>query len=220
MSSLSFSFVTIELKMMNSYYDKYWKERGNKHSDFGYKWPAIRKLIPTNFKGSILDIGCGTGEVLGEITKLNPKTKIIGVDVSKYAIKTASKKLPNSKFYLAKDGEKLPIKDGSIDFIICLDVIEHIYDVQSIFREFKRTLKPGGKILITTPYYGLIKNIVIVLTCFDRIFNPFAGHIRFFTKKTLLKATKQINFQVTKIGYFGRFYPLWNGMYLVATKRR
>ena len=219
---MSYSFFEIIFNMMDSYYDKYWREKGkkNKHSDFGYKWPAIRKLVPTNFKGSILDIGCGTGKVLSEIAELNPQAKITGIDVSKYAIKVASKKLPNSNFHLIKDGEKLPIKNNSIDFVVCLDVIEHIYDVQSIFKEFKRILKPGGNILITTPYHGLIKNIVIILTCFDIVFNPFGEHIRFFTKKTFLKAIEQINFEVTKIGYFGRFYPIWNGMYLVATKKK
>lgn len=204
---------------MDNYYDKYWKEKGSKSDDFRYKWPVISKLVPINLKGLILDIGCGTGEVLSEIVRLNPQAKIIGTDISKYAILIASKKLPNSKFYLIKNGEKLPINDNSIDFIVCLDVIEHIYDIQNIYREFKRILKPGGKILITTPYYGLIKNIIIVLTCFDRVFNPFEGHIRFFSKKTLLKAFKQINFGVIEIGYFGRFYPLWNGIYILAFKK-
>ena len=206
--------------MMDNYYDKYWKGKDSKSDDFRYKWPVISKLVPINLKGSILDIGCGTGKVLGEIVRLNPQAKIIGVDVSKYAIRIASKKLPNSKFHHIKDGKKLPINDNSIDFIVCLDVIEHIYDIQNIYREFKRILRPGGKILITTPYYGVIKNIIIVLTCFDRVFNPFEGHIRFFTKKTLLKAVKQINFGVIKIGYFGRFYPLWNGVYILAFKKK
>ena len=206
--------------MMNNYYDKYWKIENSRSSDFKYKWPAISKLMLVNSNGSILGIGCGIEKVLSKIAKLNPKAKIIGVDISKYAIRTASKKLPNFKFYLTKDGERLPIKNGSIDFIVCLDVIEHIYDTQHIFKEFKRILKPGGNILITTPYHGLIKNIIIVLTCFDRIFNPFGEHIRFFTKKTLTKAIKQINFEVTKIGYFGRFYPVWNGVYLMATKKK
>lgn len=205
---------------MNNYYNRYWATYNDTTKDFDYKWPAIFPIIPRKQSISILDIGCGTGKVLAEIKKLNPQAQIFGVDVSSRAINVARKLLPQCKFTLIKDGEKLPFKNNSMDYIFSFDVIEHIYDIQNILYEYKRILKPGGNILISTPYHGLIKNLVIALIGFEKVFNPYEGHIRFFTKKSLSLGFRMINFEIIKIGYFGRFYPLWRGMYLLAHKNK
>ena len=47
------------------------------------------------------------------------------------------------------------------DFVFSSEVLEHIYDVENAFSEVARILKPGGRLLLTTPYHGLIKNILI-----------------------------------------------------------
>ena len=134
------------------------------------------------------------------------------------ALKSAAAILPDCKFYKIEDGENLPLENNSIDFVFSSEVIEHIYDIENAFLEISRILKPGGKLLLTTPYHGLIKNLLIVLFAFDKHFNPAGSHIRFFSKKSLFGLLNKFGFSVIKYGYYGRFYPVSHSIYVLAKK--
>lgn len=205
---------------MPSYYERYWKRKSRGElEDFSFKWPAIKKFIPKENELVLLDYGCGNGEILKKITKINPKSALLGMDISKNALKRAKKKVPNAKLHLIHDGERLPLKTTSVDFITALDVVEHIYDTPKVFSEFARILQPGGKILITTPYHGLVKNLLICLVGFEKIFDPTGPHIRFFTMKSLTRCLKDVKLKTLSKGYYGRFFPVSRGMYVVAQKK-
>jgi 2-polyprenyl-3-methyl-5-hydroxy-6-metoxy-1,4-benzoquinol methylase len=205
---------------MINFYDRYWKERPLEElNDFKYKWPVISKVIPENQKITIFDYGCGSGKIFRELQKMNPKATLIGADISQLAIKRITKQFPKNKFHLISDGQVLPIKSSSVDFITALDVIEHAVHTELLLSEFHRILSPKGKLLISTPYHGLIKNLVICVVDFEIVFNPYGPHIRFFTKKSLLEGTEKSKFKMLKFGYYGRSYPLWRGMYTLLEKK-
>jgi ubiquinone/menaquinone biosynthesis C-methylase UbiE len=208
------------ISLMINLYNSYWKYHKFNHlPDFKYKWPVISKYLPKNQDLSILDHGCGTGVIYKKLTEFNPKSKIYGVDVSELAIKAITKKFPKNIFKVVKDGQKLPFKTASIDFIVSLDVIEHIYNTKNILNEFYRILTPNGKLLLSTPYHGFIKNMVINIINFETVFDPYGPHIRFFTKKSLFTGLEDSGLDVIKFGYFGRFYPLSRGMFILAQKK-
>ncbi len=200
-----------------SYYERYWKSQ-EVLSDFTYKWPKIKHLIPTDKKTKLLDFGCGKGTILGEILKVNPSIQATGVDVSQKALDFAKKKYPKTTFVKINDGGRLPFPDNSFDFITALDVLEHVYDTEATFTELARVLKPNGKILISVPYNGLIKNLFITLFFFDYIFDPATPHIRFYTKKSMSKYLMKSNLVPKYWNYHGRFYPLSSGMHVLAQK--
>lgn len=204
---------------MSKFYEDYWQNK-EVLEDFSYKWPAIKRFIPQEIKINILDFGCGKGRILQEIIKINPNASITGVDVSKTAIKYTKGKFKKCKFIKINDGEKLPFRNNCFDFIIALDVLEHVYDTQNAFKELSRVLKPQGKILISVPYNGLIKNMIITLFFFEFIFDPRSPHIRFYTKRTLLHEIKSAGLTPIKFGYFGRFYPLSKGMFCLCEKSK
>ena len=203
---------------MQKFYERYWNNKNSELEDFRYKWSAIKKLIPKQAGTKLLDFGCGKGKISTEILKLNSKIELTGSDISKIAVKTAKKQVPQGKFILTQEDKPLPFKDNSFDFILAADVIEHIYDIDLIFSELARILKPSGKILISVPYHGLIKNLIIVFIAFDFVFNVKGPHIRFFTNKALAKCLRDAGLKPSKFGYFGRFFPIWNGMYLLGIK--
>ena len=200
------------------FYEDYWKRQEAELGDFSFKWPIVKKLIPRDTGITILDFGCGKGKMTEEISKLNPQATIIGADVSSTALKAAGKKLPKSKFILIEENNKLDINDSSVDFIVMADVIEHIYNVEARMNDLVRILKPGGKILITTPYHGLLKNLVLVTFFFDTAFDPVGPHIRFFSKRSLLKLVEKLGLERLEFGYFGRFFPFSRAMYVLARK--
>lgn len=203
----------------DTFYERYWKEKPTDELfDFQYKWPAIKHLIPKKKNIVLLDYGCGTGFLLKHIQEISPDITYYGADISTEGIKRAKKSLKKVTFILLDNDSKIPLKDDSIDFITCLDVIEHVYDVKPLLNEFRRILKPKGKLLVSTPYHGLIKNVIISLIGFETVFDPMGPHIRFFTVKSLINALKSINLKVNNVGYFGRFFPLWRGFWVLSTK--
>jgi SAM-dependent methyltransferase len=50
--------------------------------------------------------------------------------------------------------EGIPVQDGHADMLVCQEGIEHFSDQLKAFKEFNRVLKPGGKLLVTTPSYS------------------------------------------------------------------
>ena len=204
---------------MLKFYEKYWLDNKNSClSDFNLKWPKLKKFIPLKKEIVIVDFGCGNGQIIQEIKKINLKTEYIVLDVSEIALKSAKTILPDCKFYKIEDGGKLPLKNNSVDFIFSSEVIEHIYDTENAFSEISRILKSGGKLLLTVPYHGLIKNILIMFFAFDKHFNPTGPHIRFFSKRTLFSLLKKNGFEIEKYGFYGRFYPLSHSIYILAKK--
>lgn len=205
---------------MASFYERYWKvKKENTLIDFNWKWPVVKKYIPTD-KNNILDFGCGAGEIIKATAKISKNSIFTGVDVSKDALRRAKERFPKSvHLYQVDDGLKLPFKNNSFDFITALDVIEHVYDTDNTFDELGRVLKMGGKILITTPFNGSIKIILFILMgFFDKYFDPIGPHIRFFNPKSLSMILEKRNFEIVNKGYFGRFYPLSRGFYILAKK--
>lgn len=202
---------------MSKYYDQYWT-RQTELGDGVYKWPTVTKYIPRTPKLKILDYGCGPGVLIQKMKKINLTSEYFGVDVSKKIIDQNKKRIKFCSFSTTEDGAKLPFRSNFFDFIVTTDAIEHVYDTELLFQEFSRILKPGGEILITTPYHGLIKNLVIVLTNFELIFDPLGPHIRFFTKKSLVNAVENVRLRHISTDYYGRFFPLSSGILIIAKK--
>lgn len=202
---------------MKSFYERYWGKTDSLN-DYSYKVKLVKNLVPKESNLEVLDFGCGKGVFVKDLLSINSSLKVTGVDISKTAISYARKKMPKTKFYLITEGEKLPFKDKSFDFIFVLDVLLHVYDTELVFNELFRVLKPKGKLLITVPYYGFWKNIVIALIGFDEVYNPRHGSIRFYTKNTLINEVKAVGLSPIKFGYFGRFYPFSKGMYCISKR--
>lgn len=206
---------------MSKFYENYWSNNKNSYlGDFGLKWPKLKKFIPLGKGIAIIDFGCGNGLIIQEMKKINPQAEYIGLDVSETALKSAAAILPECKFYKIEDGEKLSIGNNAIDLVFSSEVIEHIYDVENAISEIYRILKPGGKLLLTTPYHGLIKNLLIAFFSFDEHFNPIGPHVRFFSKKSLFNLLKKSGFEILEYGYYGRFWPISHSIYVLAKKMK
>ncbi|MEK7624463.1 MAG: class I SAM-dependent methyltransferase [Patescibacteria group bacterium] len=205
--------------MTDNFYERYWAERNDYLDDFAIKWPKLKPYIPKEKGVVILDFGCGNGRILKTIKSINPEARLIGLDVSETALLEAKKILPEAEFHKITDGGKLSLNNETVDFVFSSEVIEHIYDVENAFSEVSRLIKPGGRLLLTTPYHGLIKNILIALFAFDRHFNPAGPHIRFFTEKSLFSLLKKNGFEIITHGYYGRFYPIFHSIFVLAKKR-
>jgi|SRR5215510_1215531 len=208
---------------MHSFYERYWEYRADEQvseHDFALKWPKLRGYIPREKGVTLVDFGCGNGELLSEMEALNPLASYVGLDVSAAALNTAAARYPHMKFHRIVESGEIPLESGSADFVLSTEVIEHIYDTENAFSEIARILRPGGRLLMTTPYHGLIKNLLTVTLAFDRHFDPLGPHVRFFSKRSLFNCLKRVGLVPVEHGYYGRFYPVPHSIIVLAEKGR
>lgn len=207
----------------NDFYEEYWQDSGSAIPEKDPTVPQRLKFLRRTLKEAgqvkkVLDAGCGSGIFTSAIKKAG--YEVVGMDISENAIFQARKRHPDLQFVCHGLDTPWPFEDNAFDAIFAGEVIEHVFGLRNMFSEINRTLKPGGLVILTTPYHGLIKNLLIVILNFNRHFNDLkGGHIRFFTKESLINLLKEFGFMVTGIKYIGRIRPIAKGIYIVAKKK-
>ena len=99
--------------------------------------------------GNVLEVGCGEGRGVSAI--LEKASGFTAVDKIKPVIDELQKKFPTGKFMAMNIPPLSGLPDNTYDFVVSFQVIEHIEDDHLYLKEIHRVLKPGGKVLITTP---------------------------------------------------------------------
>ncbi len=108
--------------------------------------PFYTRHIPKK-ASRMLDIGCGTGDMLREINKKFPQLALFGIDPTSQFVTRAKSKLPQATI-VEGDAEKLPYEDAYFDFVMSHIVFQHV-DREKALAEAKRVLKPNGVLMIT-----------------------------------------------------------------------
>ena len=135
----------------------------------------------------VLDIGCGTGTMLGELRRFGD---VHGVDAEPAAVEFCHAQ-GESQVELS-EGETVPHADGSFQLVSLLDVIEHVDDDQTLLGEAARVLSPGGELLVTVPAFQWMWGEQDVI----------AHHKRRYTRPELLDSLDRAGFDVTRVSFF------------------
>jgi SAM-dependent methyltransferase len=110
----------------------------------GSLWRDLSVLLP-QCHGAILDVGCGAQpyrRLIGNAARYS------GIDYAD-AERHFGYKMPDTTYY---DGTRWPVADASMDVVLSTETLEHVPDPQSFVTEAFRTLKPGGKLILTVPF--------------------------------------------------------------------
>jgi len=137
-----------------------------------------------------LDLGCGDGRLTAELRA----EEVVGADVSAVALERVQERLPSARTVLVAPDEPLPFDDSSFDLVLCAETIEHVRDLQLLFSEVRRVLRPGGSLAVTTPAHGRLTGLEVLLRGFERRFDPRSPHIRFLTGRSLAALLDALGF--------------------------
>jgi 2-polyprenyl-3-methyl-5-hydroxy-6-metoxy-1,4-benzoquinol methylase len=188
-----------------------------------YLLPAIKKLVQSlGNKGKVLDLGCGNGSLSHELSKLG--FEVYGVDRSDSGIQIAREAFPQVQFSLGDVEEDLspePFQAESFDVIVSTEVVEHLYRPRRLVQNAFRLLKPSGHFIVSTPYHGWLKNVVLAISGkMDKHFTAFwdGGHIKFWSRETLSGLLIEKGFTEIRFVGTGRVPFIWKSMILIARK--
>ncbi len=171
----------------------------------------------------VLDLGCGRGEVAQHCSKLGALA--IGLDYSTAAMQISRSLAGQAQgfagdFVLAQASALyLPFSDNSLDCVLMLDIIEHLYPQELVqaFRQVHRILKPGGRLVIHTrpnmnyyrfgyPIYRSLMRLLGQRLPADPRLRWYRGetHVNLQSPRSLRKTLTQTGYSIVKTW----LYPL------------
>jgi len=104
-----------------------------------------RRHAVRGLHGDVLDVACGTGDMVVELQKHG--CTVTGIDLSKEMLDVARHKAPTATF-MVSDAERLPFGDGTFDAVTCAFGVRNFVHLERGLNEMLRVLKPGGRMVI------------------------------------------------------------------------
>ncbi|MFA6518952.1 MAG: class I SAM-dependent methyltransferase [Candidatus Shapirobacteria bacterium] len=176
----------------------------------GYRLSLIENQIDSlglTSNAKILDIGCYPPYLLKSLSK---RFQLWGISSGHEPVSFRNVSTINI------DNETFPYSDNFFDLVIFSEVLEHMYrGVDHIFSEINRILKPGGRLIITTPNavrsHNLLK-IIVGVNPFDGLNNDsiYHRHNREYTQSELLALSRSSDFSPVLSQYIIAYPPFRN----------
>lgn len=184
--------------------------------------PLFELCGPLRPETRILDVGCGNGYTVGQFLARGCR-EVVGIDLSEQGIALARKAYPAGRFELCPADDKLLENLGSapFDLVVSTEVVEHLYAPRPFASGCLQALRPGGRLVLTTPYHGYWKNLTLsVLGKWDAHANPLwdGGHIKLWSRQTLAELLRETGFVNLQFRGAGRVPHLWMTMLMAGDR--
>ena len=137
-------------------FDKdYWDgDRKVGYGGFKYdgRWKSVAEKLAKHYNlkpgQKVLDIGCGKGFLLYDLTQVVPGLEVYGIDISKYAIENSKEEIKNN--LQVADANNLPFEDSSFDLIISITTLHnlHCFNLEKALKEVMRVGKDKQYIVV------------------------------------------------------------------------
>jgi SAM-dependent methyltransferase len=135
-----------------------------------YLLEAVTELFLSFPKGKVLDLGCGDGDYAKRLKDLGLDVIASDMDLGRFKYRNLI------NFKASNLDEALPFSEDSFDYIIFLEVIEHLYNPDFVIGQINRILKPNGVLILSTPN---------ILSLSSRLRFLFEGGFDFFREPIL-----------------------------------
>ncbi|HHM24256.1 MAG TPA: class I SAM-dependent methyltransferase [Bacteroidetes bacterium] len=144
--------------------------------------------------GKVVDLGCGDGYLSYLMARRGHS--VLSVDIATSRLNKLRENIGGLPVQILQaDIKHTGLQSGSVDAVVCSEVLEHIPGYEEVVQESYRILKPGGLFVITVPYKENLKTIICPYC--HRAFHP-DGHLHRFDKANLAQALEKAGFQVLK----------------------
>ena len=166
------------------YYDRLWLQRVSLQPTRALVCEKITEYAEQMETGgederiNLLDIGCGTGQLYGDLvqTLVKERLQYLGVDPSGAMLEKALEKFPEAAFFQSDVKEMIPDQE-SFDVIVCSHSFPYYPDGEAALKKIAGMLKPGGQLLLTQACTDSLYDAIILkmtgLTTSKAIYRSF-----------------------------------------------
>ena len=169
--------------------------------------------------GTLLDVGCGQGELLRYVA--SAVDEYVGADVLRYD------GFPIDRRFVAIDLDqgRVPLPDACAEIVAAVETVEHLENPRAFFRELRRLVKPGGIVLVTTPNQLSLLSLLTLLTkgqfnAFQEAPGLYPSHLTALLEIDLVRIARENRFWDVSVEYSqsGRMpftpakWPRWAGL--------
>lgn len=178
--------------------------------------PEMKQFIPSTYT-RVLEVGCGEGNFRAN---LDLKHEYWGVEQDTRAANEAKEKLDSVLIGEYRQVES-ELPDNYFDLIVCNDVIEHMEDHVEFMLDIRKKIAQGGSLVISIPNVRLLSNLNQILFTRDWRYSEAgildATHLRFFTKKSLIRLLDETHWQIDSLKGINRYGERDGGPRLVLS---
>lgn len=212
--------MTIERDLPAAYDDAYFARNLHRHHWFtnneakrARRWREVLRMLEPRATDCILEIGCGAGEHSVRLARF--VRQVVGVDRSVAGVRRAEDRAdrapqPNAVF-ATSDAAALPFADAVFDKVAAIDFVEHVDDAQldRVFAEAHRVLRPGGIVAIYTP---CLSHYVERLKQRNLILRQIPGHIAVRDAERCRELLARAGLSVRSCRFLPSDYPLFGAV--------
>jgi len=157
----------------------------------------------------LLDIGCGTGTLAAMVAASPLLARVTGLDYSPAMCKVAAGKagqihLNEPVTFVSADSEHLPFADASFDVVTCSNSFHHYPHQQSVVRDVRRILRPGGRFMLIDGF----RDNIIGWVVFDVIIAAVEKHVFHAPWSTVHRYFEEAGFRDLRRRKFNFWFPL------------
>jgi SAM-dependent methyltransferase/uncharacterized protein YbaR (Trm112 family) len=158
----------------------------------------IDYLFPNSAR-VVLDVGSGNAWAAKKFCK--PRVDFFSFDISLKNVSEALKRFPAENHHgVVGDAINPPFQPGTFDVVIASEIIEHILEPQQFISSLMKILKPGGKLIVSTPYKEVIRQNLCI-HC--NKMTPQNAHLHSFDENKLLSLYSEKDLMSKKYHIFG-----------------
>lgn len=179
-------------------YDNWWTDfvsANIKDPGTAYRADFILKMIKDLGIKNIVDVGCGSGQLIQKISKNIQGLSLTGFDVSQKIIDINKDNYKDAAFHCLNLNEDVVI-DKKFEMVICCEVIEHLRNWEKSIETLSKLAVSGGYVLITTQEGKIYKH------------HEALGHLKHFDKKEIEEQLKKNGMKIIESFYAG--WPFMN----------
>ena len=164
------------------------------------RFQCISRLVPKQGVMHVLDVGAGSGWLSEMLVSRGFETNAL--DLGLDSILRAKKRLERRSIavpFTEGDVYRLPYRSGSFDAAVASEILEHLEKPKEALSEIARVLRPGGWIIVSTPYRERIEE-TLCIHCNRK--TPVNAHLHAFDERTLTELLKTAGFTPPRLVKF------------------
>lgn len=159
---------------------------------------TVLRTVPRG-AGLLLDVGCGSAFVAGRMCPQG--ARVVSLDIARANPRKALAKYPYENHAgVVADAYRLPFADGTFDCIVASEIIEHTVDPQGFLASLLSKLKPGGTLVVSTPYK---EKIVYSLCIHCNRKTPLNAHLHSFDEGRMRRMASAVGAEVEGLRLVG-----------------